>query len=272
MIDIHSHLLPGIDDGPRTWEQSLALCQAMKDDGIRRAIATPHLIDGVYNNVRSRVEPLVVELNERLGAAGIDLEVLPGAEVDIASRHIIGNSAELPLLGGGKAVLLEMPVAVIPHAMAEIIFAACSRGLVPVLAHPERNELVQDRPDLVLEWIDSGAALQIDGDSLLDVWGKRSRRCAETLITRGLCHAMASDAHSCEKRPPRMTQALERARDLIGENARKLVIDGPEMILAGTVPATPFYPALARQHGRSSGRASGERAGRTVFARLLGRR
>jgi protein-tyrosine phosphatase len=182
------------------------------------------------------------------------------------------DSDELPLLGGGKAVLLEMPVAVIPHAMLEIIFAARSRGLVPVLAHPERNELVQERPDRVLEWTEAGAALQIDGDSLLDVWGKRSKRCAEILMKRGLCHAMASDAHSCEKRPPRMTRALAAAVELVGDQAHKLVADGPRAILAGTVPATPFYPAAARQHSRSSGGPTRQIGGIGIFRRLLGRR
>ena len=98
MIDLHSHLLPGIDDGPRTWDAALALCRKVSEDGVRTSVATPHLIDGVYDNVLARTEPLVRELNERLKDAGIALTVLTGAEVDFSSRHVTENTGELPLL------------------------------------------------------------------------------------------------------------------------------------------------------------------------------
>jgi protein-tyrosine phosphatase len=241
MIDIHSHILPGIDDGPRDWEKSIALCRSLVGDGIETAVATPHLIDGVFENISSRVGPLVDELNGRLRRADIALTVLPGAEVDFSSRYAAERTDELPSLGGGRAVLLEMPVAVIPPAISQTIFALRSRGFFPVFAHPERNELIQDRPGLVREWLGSGALLQLDGDSLLGVWGKRTQACAEHLLRRGLFHAMASDAHSTEKRPPRLTEALERAVALVGEGARELVTNGPRMILAGEDVPTPLY-------------------------------
>jgi len=236
MIDIHCHVLPGIDDGPRSWEQSLDLCRAMVDNGIRQAIATPHLIDGIYQNTRSRVDPLVSELRERLRLADVPLDVLSGAEVDLACHLVSSPSDELPTLGGGKAVLLEMPVAVVPHAMADIIFSIRAQDLIPVLAHPERNELVQEDLDLVREWIRAGAAIQVDGDSFLGVWGRQSKRCAEKLLVAGLTHAIASDAHSCDRRPPRLRQALEKAVDIIGPEASALVTSGPRTILAGEVP------------------------------------
>ena len=246
MIDIHSHILPSIDDGPRNWDAALKLCRALVEDGVRTAVATPHLIDGVFENVASRVTPLVGELNERLGAEGVELEVLAGAEVDFSSRYVAEQIHELPLLGGGTAVLLEMPVAVIPPAIQETIFALRSRGLIPVIAHPERNELLQDRPDLARAWIDAGALLQLDGDSLLGVWGRHTQRCAEHLLRSGLFHAMASDAHSVDSRPPRLRASLQRAVELVGEGARALVTDGPAMILAGRSIRTPLYEIAAQ--------------------------
>lgn len=241
MIDIHSHILPGIDDGPRTWDAAIALCRKISEDGVLTSIATPHLIDGIYENVAARVGPLVRELNERLGSENIALTVLPGAEVDFSSRYLTELTDSLPLLGGAPAVLLEMPVAVIPPAIAETIFGLRSRGLTPVIAHPERNELLQDRPALVQPWIDAGALLQLDGDSLLGIWGRHTQRCAERLLVSGHFHAMASDAHSVDKRPPRMTAALERALELVGEGAHALVADGPAAILQGRHVATPLY-------------------------------
>jgi protein-tyrosine phosphatase len=269
MIDIHCHLLPGIDDGPRNWEDAVELCRAMTDDGIRRAVATPHLIDGIYENVRSRVQPLVAELRQRCRDGGIDLDVLAGAEIDISSRFAGGATEDLPALGDGKAVLFEMPVAVVPHSMAEIIFSARARGFVPVLAHPERNELLQDDPAMAAAWVEAGAALQLDGDSLLGVWGRRTKRCGEELLIRGLLHAMASDAHSRDKRPPRLGRALERARELVGDDAVKLVVDGPELILAGQPPPTPLYRVTVDHPPSSDVGAVGRSRG--FLGRVLGR-
>jgi protein-tyrosine phosphatase len=254
MIDIHCHLLPGIDDGPKSWEESLDLAQAMVDDGIATAVATPHLIDGVYGNTRTVVEPLVVQLRDRLKSAGIELRVEAAAEVDLSSRHVTSESLELPLLGG-NAVLLEMPMAVIPHAMADILFGLRSRGILPVLAHPERNELLQDNVSLCDDWLQSGAALQLDADSLLGVWGHNTQRCAERLLQRGKYHAMASDAHSTQKRPPRMREALEVARGIVGDAASGLVNKGPSEILAGRVPVID-YPEYSHKRAPDTPRRS----------------
>lgn len=267
MIDIHCHLLPGVDDGPKSWEQSLDLCRAMAANGITRAVATPHLIDGVYNNTLTRVRPLTDELNRRVQEAGIDLEILCGAEVDLSSRYVSMASDELPTLGGRGSVLLEMPMAVIPHAMAEIIFSARSQGFVPVLAHPERNEILQDNIALAEEWIRAGAALQLDGDSLLGDWGRGAKRCGEELLARGLFHAMASDAHSVERRPPKLRESLEVAIKLVGEDARKLVTTGPEQLLMGRCPETPMYPPKPLPKRRSVRRGRK----RTLLDRVLGR-
>lgn len=233
MIDIHSHLLPGIDDGPKTWEESLALCREIAAQGVKTSVATPHLIDGVYNNTLSRVAMLTRELTDRLEHAAIGLEVRAGAEVDFSSRHILEVTEELPRIGGGAAVLIEMPVAVVPPRMADRLFQIRAHGLIPVLAHPERNEELQRRPALAREWVDAGAALQLDAESLLGLWGRHARACAETVLRDGCYHAMASDAHSVERRPPRLLQALDRASSLVRGDATRLVNEGPRALLAG---------------------------------------
>jgi protein-tyrosine phosphatase len=235
----------------------------MVADGIELAVATPHLIDGIYDNRRPKVEALVEQLRARLGDAGIELEIACGAEVDLSSRLVTEPNDDLPLLAGGSAVLLEMPVAVIPHAMNEIIFAVTSRGLLPVLAHPERNELVQKNPSSAYQWIQAGAALQIDGDSLLGVWGRGAKRCAETMVAAGMVHAMASDAHCARRRPPRMREALARAGEIVGDQAVRLVTEGPNRILAGDCPTTPLYDAGGAAP-RDSARSATNTAGNIV--------
>jgi len=264
MIDIHCHLLPGIDDGPRSWEESLDLCRAMVDDGIAHAVTTPHLIDGVYENTNAVVQPLAAELATRLADAGIPLKLDAAAEIDISSRFVSTGGQDIPALCG-NAVLLEMPVAVVPHAMEHILFAVSSRGMKPVLAHPERNHLVQDKPEMVLSWIAAGAVLQIDAESVLGLWGPASKRSAETLLTRGLVAAMASDAHSCKRRPPRLTAALARAVELLGPEADHLVRATPQSLLSGTFAGLPALPGRDR-------REAAARSERGLLRRMFGHR
>ena len=271
MIDIHSHVLPGIDDGPKDWRSAIDLCRAMTDGGIRTAVATPHLIDGVYNNIRSKVERLTRELNDRLRDANVQIEILAGAEVDLSSRLVTPRSPDLPCLALNNAVLLEMPMAVLPHAMGGILFGARSQSLVPVLAHPERNELLQDDLGLARAWLEAGALLQIDGDSLLGVWGKRAERCAFELLERGIVHAMASDAHSCDRRPPRLAEALDVAINAIGPGATALVTTGPDAILAGRALPTPLY-AVARAEAPARSAGGRWKVRESWMARLFGRR
>lgn len=247
MIDLHCHLLPGIDDGPRTWGESIDLCRAMVDDGITRAITTPHLIDGVYENTLQVTRPLVAELRQRLGDNGICLDVDAAAEIDISSRFVSGDGSDIPTLCG-TAALLEMPVAVIPHAMERILFAVRSRSLLPVLAHPERNHLVQENPEVVASWVELGAILQLDAESLLGLWGKSAQRCAEQLLMKGIVGVVASDSHSCRKRPPRMSAAAARTRALLGDFASHMFTATPAAILSGQFRD---LPNLERDPARS---------------------
>ena len=269
MIDIHSHLLPGIDDGPRTWEESVALCRQVVEQGVTTSIATPHLIDGVYNNTRSRLVALTRELNDRLAQARIRLEVLAGAEVDFSSRHVLEVTDELPRIGDGGAVLLEMPVAVVPPRMADRLFQIHAHGLIPVLAHPERNEELQRRPALAREWVEAGAALQLDAESLLGLWGRHARACAESVLRGGCYHAMASDAHSVERRPPRLLEALDRVRALVDGEATRLVNEGPRALLAGQRLDLGLRPGGgSRKRADDRPEAS---PGRSFLRRLTGR-
>ncbi len=264
MIDIHCHLLPGIDDGPRNWEDSLDLCRAMVDDGIEHATTTPHLIDGVYENTSPVVQPLLLELRQRLREAGIALKLDVAAEIDISSRFVATDAPNIPTLSG-HGVLLEMPVSVVPHSMAQILFGVSARGYVPILAHPERNQLVQDQPDLVLEWVQTGAALQLDAESLLGIWGRGAERAAIRLLELGVVSALASDAHSTKRRPPRLTAGIERAVSLIGERGALLATEGPASLLRGELPEHADGNLVKAERPPRAGRRRGWRS-------LFGRR
>ena len=250
MIDVHSHLLPGIDDGPKTWESSIALCRALVADGIRTAVTTPHVIDHVYDNHTRRVAYLVGELRERLARAGVPLRVLPGGEVEASCRHLReAPHDDVPTLAGGRWLLIELPVTLVPHALEHLLFSLVTRGVVPLIAHPERCHAVQKSVEVARGWRHAGAVLQIDAESVLGLWGPPSRDAAMAIVGDGLAHCLASDSHSVTRRPPRLAAARAAVARAHGEQvATFLVEDGPRRALEGRAPGddVPRPPRAAR--------------------------
>jgi protein-tyrosine phosphatase len=252
VIDIHSHLLPGVDDGPKTWEDAIALCRALTVDGITTAVATPHLIDGVYANLVPRVEALVGELGVRLEAAHVPLTVLPGAEVAMSCRHLTDEDfALVPRLAGRRYMLIELPATLLPRSLESLLFSVSARGVTPVIAHPERCVPVQENLDVARAWHQAGAILQLDAESVLGIFGPGAQRAATRLIAAGLANALASDSHSCRRRPPRLGEATRAVADFAGTDvAAFLSHDGPGRLVAGLAAGTaPRPPAAPPRRG-----------------------
>jgi len=268
VIDIHSHLLPGIDDGPRSWESALRLCRALVADGITTAVATPHVIDHVYPNTTARVSALVVELGERLAEAGVPLAVLPGGEVEMSCRHLTDAPFDdVPTLAGGRYVLIEVPATLVPRPFEALLFSLQARGTVPVVAHPERCLPLQREPGIARGWRAAGALLQVDAESVLGLFGPGVQRAATALVSQGLVHVMASDSHSCERRPPRLAAAAGAVEALGGrELARFLVEEGPRRVV-GDHPAGEPPPATVPPQARRLARWLGWPVSRRLRAR-----
>jgi protein-tyrosine phosphatase len=252
MIDIHSHLLPGVDEGPKSWEESLRLCRALVDDGITTAVATPHVIDRVYPNTATMVRAFVGELNERLAAAAVPLTVLPGGEIQVSCRHLTEPPFDsLPTLAGHRYLLLELPAAFVPPSLENLLFSLLARGVFPVIAHPERCIAVQTDLRLAHRWRRAGAVLQVDAESLLGLFGDATARAARGLVLAGLAHALASDSHSCHRRPPRLAAAAVLVTRMAGPDvARFLVEEGPARLVAGRPAADPPAPDESRRRER----------------------
>jgi protein-tyrosine phosphatase len=251
VIDVHSHLLPGVDDGPKSWDAALDLCRAVADDGVTISVATPHVIDGVYPNTTARVAALVRELNDRAGTAGIPLTVLPGGEVSVGCGRLVERwTDDVPTLAGGRHLLLELPVTLVPHAFEQLVFSLRARGVTPVVAHPERCLAVQRDVAVARAWRRNGALLQVDAESLLGLWEDGARRAAIAIVGEGLVHLLASDAHSCRRRPPRLAAAARVVADVAGpEMARFLVDEGPRRVVEGSPAGEPPAPPARRGHG-----------------------
>lgn len=238
MIDLHCHLLPGIDDGPQTMEESLELAALAVRNGITHAIATPHIHPGRWNNDRFLIARLCNRLRLRLAYAGIPLALGMAAEVRIDSELIHWlEQDKIPFLGqfrGKRALLLELPHSHIPLGTENLIAWLQQRNIQPVLAHPERNKDVIRRLDSILPLVRRGCLLQITAGSITGQFGKPAQRRARQLLEIDAVYAIATDAHNSRHRPPILAQGRDAAAQIVGpERAHQLVTVHP-MQLAGS--------------------------------------
>ncbi len=236
MIDIHAHILPSLDDGPETIEESVEICKAAVNDGITTIVATPHSKDGVYEAKRDEILKKVDMLNIKLEENEIDLKVLPGAEIHIFEGLVesIKSGEVLTVNNGGKFILLELPFVFVPPGTDKLVFNLTANGIVPIIAHAERILPFQRNPKLVRQLVKIGARVQVNSHGLTRRASTRERKCAKWLLQNRLVHFIASDTHSLKGRPPILSIALECAARIIGEvEARTLVYDNPGQMING---------------------------------------
>jgi protein-tyrosine phosphatase len=250
VIDLHCHVLPGIDDGPAAIDGSLALARVARAAGIETLVATPH-VSTRYPNDAATIAQLVEQVNERLVAESIELDVRPGAE--LAATHV-GELEPAQLdrlgLGGGRWLLLEPPFAAVVGGLEAIAAELQQRGHHVLLAHPERCEAFQRDPRTLHALIRSGVRTSITASSLVGRFGTTPRRFALSMLKEGLVHNVTSDAHDDTRRPPGIAAELEQAG--FSALAEWLTCEVPAAILADQeLPAPP-----ARAGRRFAGRAS----------------
>ena len=222
MIDIHNHILPNMDDGASSWDISLKMCQEASDDGIKIIVATPHTLNGVYENNPQDIEEKVKILNQKLKENNISLQILPGSEVHLRDDIIekIKNQ-EILTLNKSNYILLEFPHTQIPLHIEEILFQIQIMGITPILSHVERNLEFQRKPNLLTNLIQKGALAQLTAASLCGSFGSKIRKFARELLANGLIYCIASDAHSdsTKGRNPILSKALIEAAKIIGQDA-----------------------------------------------------
>ncbi|HTA15170.1 MAG TPA: CpsB/CapC family capsule biosynthesis tyrosine phosphatase [Solirubrobacteraceae bacterium] len=248
MIDLHTHVLPGIDDGPDTIEGSLALARAAAASGTRVMVATPH-VNWHHHNDAATIARHVDQLNERLALEGIALEIRPGAEIAMTRAEEIGEQElERLRIGGGPWILLEPPFTPIVTGLDGVVATLQRAGHRVVLAHPERCPALHRDPQMVESLVRSGVLTSVTAGSLVGRFGGEVRRFARRLVDQGLVHNVASDAHDAIKRPPGM--AAELADAGYGALADWLTRAVPAAILSGEeIPARPETP-VAREVSR----------------------
>jgi len=238
VIDVHFHCLPGIDDGPASWDEAVALCQAAAAEGTTALIATPHILRNEWlNDDASARDQLILKLNTLLGGRP---SVLAGSEYFFSSDAIElverGRWGPLTYLNRTRYLLLEFPPGEVP-ATAEAIFHEFSLlEVTPVVAHPERSRLFATNPEKLEALVERGALVQITAGSLLGDFGSGPLAACEEFFRRGLIHLVASDAHSLDRRPPRLAAARERVRRDWGSEAEIGIFDANPQALLWSEP------------------------------------
>lgn len=234
-VDIHCHLLPGIDDGAASWDVALSMARMAVDDGICSTIVTPHQLGAFSQNRGADVRRLTSELQRKLDAAGIPMSVRPGADVRIEPEMVplLRAGDVLSLADHRKHVLLELPHEIY-FPVESVLSQLESAGMVGVLSHPERNQGILANQEVVLPLVERGCLMQVTAGSLTGTFGSASRRCAESLLQQGLVHFIASDAHGTRSRRPLLTQAFARTAELCGEQtADELFKSNPQAVFDG---------------------------------------
>ena len=239
MIDLHSHILPGVDDGPATIDESLEIARRAASDGVRLIAATPHVRDD-YPTEAATMERLVGELRAAIQEEGIPLELRPGGEIaiDWLGRLSKEDLGRFGLGGSPRYILLEFPYAGWPLSLHEWVFQLVTREITPVIAHPERNGEVQRNPEKLRPLVDAGALVQITAASLDGRIGRSSQSAAFELIDLGLAHLLASDAHAPDVREAGLLRAVEAIDE--PDLARWLTVQVPMAIVTdGPIPRRP---------------------------------
>lgn len=246
MIDLHCHLLPGIDDGSADLSTSLAMARAAVADGIRVTACTPHIYPGLYENTADGIRAATRHLAQALSEHDIDLRLVCGADTHLVPGLISRlRDGSVPTLNDSRYLLLEPPHHVAPPRFEASIFELMTAGYVPVITHPERLSWIETHYPVMQRLVQRGVWMQVTSGSLAGRFGKRPRYWGERLLSEGLVHLLATDSHGIRKRPPCLAEGRDLAARRIGETqAAMLVFGRPRAILMNLSPSEVPMPQI----------------------------
>jgi protein-tyrosine phosphatase len=239
VVDIHSHILPEVDDGPKSWDVSVAMCRAAAADGITHMVATPHANDR-YHYDRQYLQGLVARLQELVGDSP---QLSLGCDFHLSVDNVqdaLANPTRY-VIEGTRFLLVEFSNYGVPPQTSEYFFKLGSCGMTPIITHPERNPILRESPQQVLEWVEQGCVVQMTGSALTGFWGDRTRKAALWLLEHQAVHVLATDAHDTEKRVPILSTARDAAAQICGAEIAEAMVEGnPRAII--TNQALPYAP------------------------------
>ena len=244
MIDLHCHMLPGLDDGATDLEIALKMAKMAVADGITITACTPHIFPRRWENTVEGIRTACEQFRAQLTSADIPLQLVYGADIQIAPE-MAQNLANkrLPTLHGSRYFLFEPPHQLSYPGLNDMMSEVQSAGFIPIITHPERLAYVESDYGKLVEAAHNGAWIQLTGGSLLGQFGRRARRMSERFLKDGVTHLLASDGHDLDKRAPVMSLARDAAARLVGaEEAKRLVLERPSAVLADRSPETIVAP------------------------------
>ena len=251
LIDLHCHLLPGIDDGAKDRSEALEMARIAVAEGITTIACTPHILPGVYDNVgpeiRAATEALQLELNE----AHIPVALVVGADLHVGPSILAQlRSGEALSLNDTRYVLIEPPHHILPPHIEDAFFNFAAGGYTPILTHPERMTWIDTRYDVVQRLANAGVLMQLTAAAITGRFGKRARYWSERMLDESLVHIVATDAHDPRRRPPLLRAAYEAVCARVGEaEANQLFLDRPLAILENRPIPTRRPPTRSTTHG-----------------------
>jgi protein-tyrosine phosphatase len=250
VVDVHSHILPEVDDGPKTWDVAAAMVRAAAADGITHMVATPHANDR-YAYDREYSRELVVHLQQLAGDA---LKIGLGCDFHLSYDNLQDAMVHPAryAIEGTRYLLVEFSNYSIPRQIMDSFLKLGDAGMTPIITHPERNPILRENLQLVVEWVGQGCVVQMTGSALTGSWGERTRRAALWLLEHHAVHVLATDAHDMGNRPPVLSTARDAAAAICGEDvAEALVETNPRAIV--TNQPLPYFPEPLLTSYRKSG-------------------
>ncbi|MEK5250012.1 CpsB/CapC family capsule biosynthesis tyrosine phosphatase [Bacillus sp. FSL R9-9530] len=235
MIDLHCHILPGIDDGAQTVTDSLAMAQKAVEEGIHTIVATPHHQNGKYTNERTSIIHQVKQLNDELQQNEIPLKILPGQEVRLYGDLLedYGAGKIVTLNETNKYILIEFPSNHVPRYAEQLLYELRVKGMIPIIVHPERNAELIERPDKLYNLVSKGALTQVTAGSLLGKFGKKIKKFSLQLVEHNLTHMIASDAHNTTSRGFHLAESYELIGKEFGMNVMSDLKENPYLLISG---------------------------------------
>jgi len=238
MVDIHCHILPQVDDGPKSWETTLEMCRMAAADGIEHVVATPHANDRYFYD-RASLNATLAELSHQVQAPAFTL----GCDFHFSYENLQEALADPSNFSIGDTcyMLVELSNWSVPPQIRDYFIRLGEAGIVPVLTHPERNPILRKDLMQVLEFVALGSLVQITASSFTGDWGEEARHASHWLLQRDAVHVLATDAHDVSRRPPILSRGVEAAAQICGpEIAQALVEENPRAIVSGQ--SLPYFP------------------------------
>jgi len=256
MIDLHSHLLPGIDDGAPDLATSLEMARAFLAGGVTHVACTPHILPGLYHNTGEGIRGAIAALQQELDRHGLPLRLLTGADNHVVPDFVAGlRSGHLLSLADTRYVLVEPPHHTLSPRLEELFFSIQAAGYVPILTHPERLRWINTDYPVMERLAQNGVWMQITAGSVTGAFGKNAQYWAHRMLGEGLVHILASDAHDPRKRPPNLAEGRAAAARLVGDvEAEHLVVTRPRGVVSNVIP-TDLPPPGGAVMGQKADRA-----------------